>query len=298
MAPSRDEEQRKRRTDSSSAPERTCKSCLHTISKKNNVFNCVACGDIMHLTKQCTGISEAAIMGIKEISHNVILICNECVKNNQRDTILSTNVTSRPSMTDEKITTMTEQFENFRKEMESIKRSVEDKKSAPKRPPHPEPTQLISRKPNAQATYDGIRTRGIEEMKSKDSRKRHEHDLEEVNKLFAFLTINAEVTDLKRLGKFEEDASKPRTIIVKLSNDWQKRLILVFLAKLKHYEKTVYVSKELSPNELLAENKLLKQRRELIDNAFPPRDLRIRELKLYKYEGSTWVQVESNEKEP
>ena len=201
-------------------------------------------------------------------------------------------------MTDEKITTMTEQFENFRKEMESIKQSVEDMKSAPKRPPHPEPTQLISRKPNAQATYDGIRIRGIEEMKSKDSRKRHEHDLEEVNKLFAFLTINAEVTDFKRLGKFEEDASKPRTITVKLSNDWQKRLILVSLAKLKHYEKTVYVSKELSPNELLAENKLLKQRRELIDNGIPPRDLRIRELKLYKYEGSTCVQVESNEKEP
>ena len=252
----------------------------------------------MHLTKQCTGISEAAIMGIKEISQNVILICNECVKNNQRDTILSTIVTSRPSMTDEKITTMTEQFENFRKEMESIKQSVEDMKSAPKRPPHPEPTQLISRKPNAQATYDGIRIRGIEEMKSKDSRKRHEHDLEEVNKLFALLTINAEVTDLKRLGKFEEDASKPRTIIVKLSNDWRKRLILVSLAKLKHYEKTVYVSKELSPNELLAENKLLKQRRELIDNDFPPRDLCIRELKLYKYQGSTWVQVESNKKEP
>ena len=95
-------------------------------------------------------------MGIKEISQNVILICNECVKNNQRDTILSTIVTSRPSMTDEKITTMTDQFENFRKEMESIKQSVEDMKRAPKRPPHPEPTQLISRKPNAQATYDGI----------------------------------------------------------------------------------------------------------------------------------------------
>ena len=297
MAPSRDEEQPKRRTDSSSAPEKTCKSCLHTISKKDNVFNCVSCGDIMHLTKQCSGISEAAIMGIKEISQNVILNCNECVKNNQRDTILSTIVTSRPSMTDEKITTMTEQFENFRKEMEFIKQSVEDMKSAPKRPPHPEPTQLISRKPNAQATYDGIRIRGIEKMKSKDSRKRHELDLEEVNQLFAFLTINAEVTDFKRLGKFE-DASKPRTIIVKLSNDWQKRLILVSLAKLKHYEKTVYVSKELSPNELPAENKLLKQRRELIDNGFPPRDLCIRELKLYRYEGSTWVQAESNEKEP
>ena len=156
-------------------------------------------------------------------------------------------VTSRPSMTDEKITTMTEQFENFRKEMESIKQIVEDMKSAPKRPPHPEPTQLISRKPNAQATYNGNGIRGFEEMKSKDSRKRHEHDLEEVNKLFVFLTINSEVTDLKRLGKFEEDASKPRTIIVKLSNDWQKNNNPCFFGQVETLRKNCLRQQKTEP---------------------------------------------------
>ena len=92
------------------------------------------------------------------------------------------------------------------------------------------------------------------------SRDRHEHDLEEVNKLFAFFKIEAKITDLKRLGKYEE-GKRPRTIVVNVSNEWQKRLILMSLAKLKNYDKTLFVSKELSPSAFLIENKLLMKRR-------------------------------------
>ena len=95
---------------------------------------------------------------------------------------------------------MTEQFEGFKKEMESLKQSYEDMKITTKRQ-QPESTNVPTQKRMSQTAYDGIRIRGIEELKSKDSREQYEHDLEEVNKVFAFLTINAEITDLKRLGK-------------------------------------------------------------------------------------------------
>ena len=298
MSRARDLEQRKsNRTNSSSSMEENCKSCSHPILKKDNVFNCISCSDVMHLTRACTGISEAAIMGIKEISQNILLICNECVKRNHRNTILNTLTQSRSELDQGKLTLMTEKFEGFKKEMESLKQSFEDMKITTKRQ-QPESTNVPTQKPMSQLAYDGIRLRGIEELKSKDSRERYEHDLEEVNKLFAFLTKNAKITDLKRLGKFEEDNTKPRTIIVKLSNECQKRLILVSLSKLKNYDKTVYVSKELNPNELQAENKLLKQRRELIDNGTQPSNLRIRELKLYKFDGCNWTPVEVTETEP
>ena len=69
----------------------------------------------------------------------------------------------------------------------------------------------------------------------KNARDRHEHDLEEVNKLFAFLTVEAKIKDLKRLGNYEE-GRRPRTVVLNVSKEWQKRLILMSLAKLKIYD--------------------------------------------------------------
>ena len=171
MSQARDLEQRKsNRTNSSSSMEENCKSCSHPILKKDNVFNCISCGDVMHLTRACTGILEAAIMGIKEIFQNILLICKECVKRNHRDTILNTLTQSRPKLDQRKLTLMTEQFEGFKKEMETLKQSFEGMKRTTKRQ-QPESTNVPTQKPMSQTAYDGIRIRGVEELKSKDSRE-------------------------------------------------------------------------------------------------------------------------------
>ena len=136
--------------------------------------------------------------------------------------------------------------------------------------------------------------RGLLELDSKNSRDRHEHDLGEVNKLFAFLTVETKITDLKRLGKYEE-GKRPRTIVVNVSIEWQKRLILMSLAKLKNYDKTLFVSKELSSSEFLIDNKLMK-RRTMIETGVSAKNLMLRDLFLYQYgeETGNWKKIEES----
>ena len=66
--------------------------------------------------------------------------------------------------------------------------------------------------------YDGLRIRGTPQKNSEDSRERHEHDLSEVNAIFSFLSVEADITDLKRIWKFDNQR-QPRTIIVKVTNE-------------------------------------------------------------------------------
>ena len=110
-----------------------------------------------------------------------------------------------------------------------------------------------------------------------------------MNKLFAFSTVEAKITELKRLGKYEE-GKRPRTVVVNVTNEWQKRLTLMSLAKLKNYDKTLSVSKELSPSEFLIENKLLMKGQTLIEIGVSAKNQRLRDLVFYQYdeENGNW----------
>ena len=89
---------------------------------------------------------------------------------------------------------------------------------------------------------------------------------------------------------------KPRTVVVNVSYEWQKRLTLMSMAKLKNYDKTLFVSKELSPSEFLIENKLLMKRRTMIETGVSAENLRLSDLVLYQYEeeSGNWKKVEES----
>ena len=42
----------------------------------------------MHLEPTCTGLSNVAINGIKELGRNAMLLCNVCIENNERDNFI------------------------------------------------------------------------------------------------------------------------------------------------------------------------------------------------------------------
>ena len=65
---------------------------------------------------------------------------------------------------------------------------------------------------------DGIRIRGIPELKEKNARLRNEHDYSEVQQILSHLEVNAEFGDIVRLGQYEE--KKTRTILLKVPNVW------------------------------------------------------------------------------
>ena len=65
-----------------------CKSCSTSIENKSAIFLCVACGECMHLTPKCTGLSNEIIMCISGILNNTLLICQSCVDLKQKDALL------------------------------------------------------------------------------------------------------------------------------------------------------------------------------------------------------------------
>ena len=198
---------------------------------------------------------------------------------------------TRSNFAETKLNEIAEQFSTVKQEIDSLKQKIDETNKKPQNR-----NELKQHALNiSKSSYNGIRIRGMHELDSKNSRDRHEHELEEVSKLFAFLTVEAKIPDLKRLGKYNE-GKRPRTVVVNVSNEWQQRLILKSQEKFKNYDKTLFVSKKLSPSEFLIENNLLMKRRTMTKIGVSAKNLRLRDLVLYQYdeEIGNWKKFEES----
>ena len=248
----------------------------------------------MHLTPGCTGMSERAIFGIQEISQNVLLVCNTCVQNNQRDRVLDQIASTREEAD---VKAITRCVEEVKQELAQIKTEVKAK-------PPPEPTKHIpaptwvksQNQPAVKRIYDGIRFRGIPESKAGTGRERYDEDVEQVKRILHFLSVeNCLIDDVKRIGTY--DQNKNRTILVKVNNEHQRRKILLSAHKMATYEKRVYISRELNPDEKQTENNILQLRRSLLNSGINPSELRTRNLRLQQKIDNKWVFIDNQEKE-
>ena len=82
---------------------------------------------------------------------------------------------------------------------------------------------------------------------------------------------------MKRLGKYDLDKVKEnpnvcRPLLVTFANQWDKRLILSSLSKLKGRRDNISISRDLSSEEVKHERELLKERYRLINEEGIPRD--------------------------
>ena len=158
----------------------------------------------MHLTPGCTGMSERAIFGIQEISQNVLLVCNTCVQNNQRDRVLDQIASTREEAD---VKAITRCVEEVKQELAQIKTEVKAK-------PPPEPTKHIpaptwvksQNQPAVKRIYDGIRFRGIPESKAGTGRERYDEDVEQVKRILHFISVkNCLIGDVKRIGTYDQN---------------------------------------------------------------------------------------------
>ena len=133
-------------------------------------------------------------------------------------------------------------------------------------------------------TPEGIRVRAVPESTSKLARERYEHDMKEISNLMTFLLIQCEITEIKRIGPYQE--GRAWTIVFTVAIKFHRRLILLTISKLKEYDKLVFVSKELNAEEAKQECLILKKRREKIEARILRKELKIRDLKLYKKDGN------------
>ena len=140
---------------------------------------------------------------------------------------------------------------------------------------------------------ESIRVRGVPESTSKLARERNEHDMKAISDMWRFLSIECEITEIKRIGPYQE--VRARTIVFTVANKLHRRPILLSISKLKEYDKLVFVSKVLYAEEAKRERLILKKRREMIEAVILRKELKIRDLKLYKKDGNDWVVVKNDE---
>ena len=180
-------------------------------------------------------------------------MCQSCVVLKKKDLNIEQLANSRD---DEKINKMHTGIEKLRAEINAnnlslktelheIKTKTYEKTTPPAEPKLPKEPSY--KKPVNKERYDGIRFRGIPELNSNSTRDRYEHDLKEVKAKMKHLKIFCNVTDLKRLEKFSQN--NLRTLVVKIDSDHAKTLILLSLRKLKVYGQSVFISKELNPEQ-------------------------------------------------
>ena len=129
---------------------------------------------------------ENAIHGRMENSQKVLPICSSCVEKTKRYLILNCIVESRPKSIETDLKTI-----NKNRDLQAGHRSHQTRMQRAKKP---SPMKSSTGQPDAEEPCTwwndnlcGIRIRGLPEATSNCQRERFDHDLQEVNKLFAFL---------------------------------------------------------------------------------------------------------------
>ena len=145
----------------------------------------------------------------------------------------------------------------------------------------------------------GLRLRGIPEMSGIPPVKAFKKDMEKVESVFEFLAgKKCNVKSLKRVGQFKDLSPKPRTLIVQVDNEACRTLLLKASRVLTIYRELLgplFLSKELTIEELKTENESLRVRKVKIDQGVPREKLRIRNLKLeMQNDQGIWEEVYDN----
>ena len=287
-----------------------CSQCRTAIN--DDRFLCVCCGVTMHLSKKCTGFADDPIKGIIQGGLNILLVCNQCVFTKRRDAMIS----RIPSQAQEgKIAKVIEEVNNFKSavmekldlndhdamltEVTEIRNEFTDFQtewSRRKKPSTSEQSdtgnELVQETSKANQLYDGIRLRGVPESNAKTSHARLAHDMEHVKKILEHSDVKTTTSNIRRAGNFDESRKNPRPIKITVPNALAKRLILLSVVKMKSYAtKKIYLSKELTPSELILERTSLSLRRRFLEKKVDAKDLRLRNLVLQRKIDDEWLEA-------
>ena len=128
-----------------------------------------------------------------------------------------------------------------------------------------------------------LRVRGISERKNEEKDLRFQEDFAAVKKILNFLTdTDPVIDDAYRLGMLNNDINRPpRTLLVILRSQIDKRVIFSSLVKLKtsEFHKNVYVSRDLST---VAYRRLLKLRKDFISSGVQRNTPRLKDNELLR----------------
>lgn len=258
----------------------------------------------MHLTTECTALSNVAINGIKELGLNVMLLCNDCLENNERDNFIRCRTIA--NVAEKVFANVADKIDNLDvgkklKSMETRLTDLVDQKIGNAMETTCEKvektyaaviavdktTEKTVKKDNKEQSNHSInkcfRIQGVPEDPKKTKGENMVPTNEKVTEILNIIGANPKVEEFKRLGKFSTERKKPRTLLVTVSNEHEARLIL---AKSHEYrdkltEKNLYILPALTKEDAIRENQVLKRRRELLEEGVPREKLKIRNLQLF-----------------
>ena len=132
-------------------------------------------------------------------------------------------------------------------------------------------------------TVNCVRINGIFEDRNKSFSENTMDTSAKLEELFAVLNVRAEVSSVKRLGKFDPARVRPRTVMVEFKSPCDARKVLarsIEKSDILHKE-NIFVQPALTREDARTENAILKRRLELINQGVDPKVLKIRNLQLF-----------------
>ena len=268
----------------------------------------------MHLEPSCTGLSNVALNGIKELGLSCMLLCNTCIENNERDNIIKSWTIHKANEQVEAL-----KIENKLESLEVKLTSLIDKKVeevlkvsckeiqnsyseiaaknveivSTRRPlPETDHKQILNHNIST-----SLRIHGIPEDLDKKKYENLVPTTEKVNEILTKIGVDTKVKELRRLEKFDKDRKKSRTVLVTFNTEHEARLVLAksFEKRTELKDENIFLMPMLSREDALKENLCLKKRRELINNGIPPDKLKIRNFELFN-DGKKVLLIDENEK--
>ena len=67
---------------------KSCNTCKKVINQKSPRYICLAHNVQMHFQPSCTGLTQVAVNGPKEVGQLAMLLCVKCLNNYERDNFI------------------------------------------------------------------------------------------------------------------------------------------------------------------------------------------------------------------
>ena len=286
-----------------------CKSCNLKVGPPKNAFVCYFCGYSMHMNQTCTGFEEDQFKVLVELKQNLLMVCNDCKSKKSQAPSNSAAVKNNNDDLAATVKSLEKRMSDFLLSMEKSAAAVEDLKTevANIKKPATETNctgsyaSVVGNKAPGKRVYKpakdslSIRIKGLPEPE--DGMEDKLKDREKVKRILDHLDIRSSLTKLTRVGQPNPDKG-PRTVIIDLDNDLDKEVMIKSAHKLKTYTKlnsTIFISQELTKEDMAKENEALKLRRDLIKKGVVSQTLRIRNLKLQQLVEGVWTFVSTVE---
>ena len=271
-----------------------CKTCNKPIGAKDLTYHCVVCETRMHLNLTCTGHSNVAINGIKELGVRVALFCDDCVENNRKDHLLNTIQANEKlnckleslertieKSIDEKVSSVVEKCET---RFEEVVMKIIEKRLEPQIKAIGNKTGPLKTPKAHHNVKSSFRVRGLPEDLTKNKEANALLANEKLKEVTTEIGVDVKIERLQRLGKFDKERPTPRNVIATLSYDWDVRIVLAKGPEIRKRMKEmgIHILPTLSAVDARRENMCLKKRRELLNNGITPSHFKIRNFELFQ----------------